>query len=275
MGNVIYCETEESEIPYIFDNTRIAVYSYEELCYYIFQNYSLLTTKQLGEPLLQWMQEQLKLVELVQTLRQLMEQNCSMYEYLEVLLLSYNYYEKEEVLLLFERMKEEERFPRNIQLKRQADRFVEFHKYTKAVLLYEEILKDENLEAELASQIYHNKAVALSKNWDFTAARQCFLKAYEASPNTLSLSCYFITYFVNQQMAEAEKQKEQLGIESDVYESIVAEYKRSTDNYQKSSSYEAFQKIQEDYAAGQSDRAKSKVSRFIKSWKEDYRMQNR
>ena len=85
-----------------------------------------------------------------------MEQNYSMYEYLEVLLLSYNYYEKEEVLLLFERMKEEERFPRNIQLKRQADRFVEFHKYTKAVLLYEEILKDENLEAELASQVYHN-----------------------------------------------------------------------------------------------------------------------
>ena len=275
MGNVIYCETEETEIPYIFDNTRIAVYSYEELCYYIFENYSLITMKQFGEPFLHWLEENLKLGELAQTLRLLQEKECDWYEYLEILLLSYNYYEKEEVWLLFERMKEEERFPRNVQLKRQADRFVQFHKYTKAVLLYDEILKMENLNSEFVAQVYHNKAVALSKNWDFFGARQCFLKSYETDSNPLSLSCYFITFFIKQQITEAKQQKERLGIDDEIYQNVLAEYERSMESYQKSSSCEMYDKIQDDYKNGQLERAGNKVKRLIKGWKEDYRMQNR
>ena len=275
MGSIIYCETKETKTAFVFENTRIAVYSYEELCYYIFQNFSMITLEQIGCNLLTWMNDKLEMTDLVKRLRNLLQAGCNLYEYLEVLLLGANYYEKEEVYLLFERMKEEEKFPTHIRLKRQADNFVQFHKYTKAISIYNEILQQHDLLAEFTSQVLHNKAVALAKNWDILEARKYYLKAWRTYENELSLSCYFVTFFLAKDEENARKQKELLAVSDETYEHIVGEYQRSREYYQQSNNFQEYQKIQMDLQTGQEEKAKTRVERLLKNWKEDYRMQNR
>ena len=34
MGKIIVCNTKTAQNPYTFLNTKVSVYSYEELCYY-------------------------------------------------------------------------------------------------------------------------------------------------------------------------------------------------------------------------------------------------
>ena len=42
MSGIIICKTKTADNPYTFLNTKITIYSYEELCYYIFNNMVLI-----------------------------------------------------------------------------------------------------------------------------------------------------------------------------------------------------------------------------------------
>ena len=47
MGRIILCQPRQAVIPYRFTNTKVEVYSYEELCFYIYNNVALLNPEQL------------------------------------------------------------------------------------------------------------------------------------------------------------------------------------------------------------------------------------
>lgn len=273
MGTVIYCETKEATTPYIFTNTRIAVYSYEEVCYYIFHNPSLVTMEYLGRDFVEWVSEKLEMKELAEQLQELLEQDTSLFDYLEVLLLAANYYSKDEVALLFERMKTEASLPKVLQLKKQADGFLDFQKYVRAIRIYDTILSQESLEGEFVSTIYHNKGVALSRNFELQQALKCFENAYEAYPNEVSLGCCLTIYFMMQDLDGAKQEAERLGVENAVYERILSDYQRSEEGYEQTDAYLEFSRAQEDARYGQEKNAAKRLDKLIQGWKEDYRTQ--
>lgn len=275
MGNAIYCETKESSVPYVFDNTQVTVYSYEEVCFYIFQNASMITREQLGPEFLEWLQNDLEMSELAEKLREIRQSGKEWNLYLKTLFEGANYYEKEEVQLLFERMKEEETMPIAFRLKRQADNFVRFHKYLKAVRLYDEILKREDVSKELVSKIMHNKGVAYAKSRNFTEARRCYLRAYETDKNELSLSCYLVTFFLENREAEAKKQCEKLNVGEEIYERIYGDYIRSIDSYHESAEYQEVKKIEIEQKNQENDKADRRMKRLLNACKDEFCIQNR
>ncbi len=272
MGNVIYCETEETTTPYVFRDTRIAVYSYEEVCYYIFHNPSIISLEVFGEEFLQWVEEQLHMKELADKLSSMHKEGTTLIEFLKVLLLEANYYSKNEVALLFERMKTEASLPKAIQLKKQADGFLDFHKYVRAIRIYDKILQEE-LEPEFCSTIYHNKGVALSKNFELKEAAECYRKAYEVYPNDVSLSCYLTVFFMLNQWEDAEDEAANLGVDLGTYHRILGEYKRLQDGYEETAWFEELVKAMEDRRYGREDKALKRLDKLIQDWKEDYRTQ--
>ena len=54
MGKVILCEARQAVVPYTFVNTKVEVYSYEELCFHIYNNAVLLNPEQFQGRLVQW-----------------------------------------------------------------------------------------------------------------------------------------------------------------------------------------------------------------------------
>ncbi len=271
MGHAIYCETKEATAPYIFVNTRIPVYSYEEVCYYIFHHPSMISYEILGSEFRQWVKEKLGMEALAEELGSLAEEEADLLSYLRCFLQAANYYSKQEVALFFEHVKEEAKLPKALQLKKQADSFLSFQKYVRAIRLYDAILKTEEMDQELTGSIYHNKGVALSKNFELTAASDCFLKAYECAPNDVTLSCYLTIFFLLQQYEKAQQECERLGVAKETYDRILFEYRQSEESYTSSEEWKKGEKLTEDVAYGQEKRAKDAAEQMILSWKEEYR----
>lgn len=273
MGTVIYCETKEATTPYIFTNTRIAVYSYEEVCYYIFHNPSMITMEHLGLDFTEWVREKIGMPELAEQLEGLLEGSVTLFDYLEVLLLAANYYSKNEVALLFERMKAEAALPKALRLKKQADGFLDFQKYVRAIRIYDTILSEEDIKEEFASTIYHNKGVALSRNFELEQAAECFKQAYEIYPNEVSLSCYFTTFFMLQKWDTAKEEAVRLGVDDAVYQRILRDYQRNEEGYENTDAYLELEKAAEETKYGQDKKAEKRIEKLIQGWKEDYRTQ--
>lgn len=273
MGNVIFCETRETTTPYIFANTRIAVYSYEEVCYYIFHHPSMMSLEYFGAEFTDWVRERLEMKELADALEKMLSKECTLLPYLETLLLAANYYDKHEVALFFERLKTEQSLPKSVQLKKQADSFLDFHKYVRAIRLYDDILKKEGLEAEFRSSIYHNKGVALSKNFELKPALQCFKLAYETFPNEVSLSCYLTIFFMLNQFVEAKREAERLEVSVEQYERLLKDYKRSSNGFEQTEQYEEYRKIKDAFSYGQEKKAEARIDQLLHEWKEEYRVQ--
>lgn len=273
MGQVIYCETKETTTPYIFTNTRIAVYSYEEVCYYIFHNSLMLTQEDLGEPFIWWVRERLHMAPLAERLTKLREEQTPFSKYLKELLLAANYYSPSEVALLFERMKTEAELPKPMQLKKQADRFLEFHKCVRAIRIYDTILAMDDLEPEFRACVYHNKGVALAQNFELQAAAFCYEQAYRCDQNEVSLFAYLMTFFMRGEQDEAWDFAQRLGVDEDVYRRLLGDYLRSEKQYEQTEQCQELKTLLEDCNYGQNKRAQKRLHQMIQEWKEEYRNQ--
>ena len=58
-----------------FPNTKIEVFSYEELCFYIYNNIALISEEYIAAPMFNWIEEELGLVDLGKMLREMKEKD--------------------------------------------------------------------------------------------------------------------------------------------------------------------------------------------------------
>ena len=195
MARVILCETKPAETSYIFPNTKIEVFSYEELCYYIYNNIALISEEYIGVPLFMWIRNELCLPELYDALIRLKEKDTTDLTDLLTAILTYREYysiaEVKDFILKRERMK-------NLATpqfrKLQADGFLRYHKYLKALSIYDEILEQNSdmKNAEFLGTVYHNRAVALANNFELEEAMNSYLKSYELTGNKKSIYEYLL-----------------------------------------------------------------------------------
>ncbi len=195
MARVILCETSPATTSYIFPNTKIEVFSYEELCYYIYNNAALISQEFIGMGMLNWIEHGLGLSELSNQLRGMKEkEGTDLTDYLTAILTYKEFYTIEEVkefIFNLERMKGLSK-PQFRKL--QADGFLRYRKYLKAAAIYDEILeqyKDLSNEQFLGA-LYHNKGVALAYNFEIKEAMDAYLKAYEYTGNKETIYEYLL-----------------------------------------------------------------------------------
>lgn len=207
MARVILCETTESTTSYIFPNTKIEVFSYEELCYYIYNNIALISMEHIGMKLFQWIETAIALPELASDLRTLKEKESTDLTDLLTAILAYREYytiaEIKEFIYQMEKMKGLS----DVQFRKlQADGFLRYHKYVKAATIYDEILEQENElgNEKLLASVYHNKAVALAHNFELEEAMNCYLKAYELTGDERSIYEYLLLMATLRDRSEIE-----------------------------------------------------------------------
>lgn len=195
MGRIILCETEPAATSYIFPNTKIEVFSYEELCYYIYNNTALVSAEYISTKLFQWIETGLKLPDLAEILREKKEKASNDLTDLLTAILTYKEYytipEIKEFILQMERLKVLSA-PQFRKL--QADGFLRYRKYLKAASIYDEILEQypDLGNEKLLTSIYHNRAVALAHNFEMDEALASYLKAYELTGDKRSIYEYLI-----------------------------------------------------------------------------------
>ena len=59
MAQLILCTSKTAETPFTFLNTKVEIYTYEELCFYIYNNTVLISKSALSDKLFNWIREEL------------------------------------------------------------------------------------------------------------------------------------------------------------------------------------------------------------------------
>ena len=68
MGKLIVCSSKQAETPFTFLNTKVEIYTYEELCFYIYNNTVLISKSALSERLFNWIRDELDMPQLADRL---------------------------------------------------------------------------------------------------------------------------------------------------------------------------------------------------------------
>ncbi len=194
MSKIILCETKTANEPFVFTNTRVEVYSYEELCYYIYNNLILVTMDMIDTTLFEWIRTQLELSELSDWLYELRDQQAPMEDYLIKILMYKNFYSVEEIREFISQYEALQLLRPDEREKQIGDGYLKYKRYSKAISFYKQLLEKEDTIADqiLLGNVYHNMAVALANNLQLEDAKYAFLKAFTLNENEVSLRSYFL-----------------------------------------------------------------------------------
>lgn len=207
MGRVILCETVPATTSYIFPNTKIEVFSYEELCYYIYNNIALVSEEYIGVAMFHWIEQELHLPDLADSLRALKEKETTDLTDLLTAILTYKEYytipEIKEFILQIERMKG---LTAPQYRKLQADGFLRYHKYLKAAAIYDEILDQYPVigNDKLLAAIYHNRGIAYASNFELEDAMESYRKSYEITGSRQTMYQYLLLMATVKERSDVE-----------------------------------------------------------------------
>ena len=277
MGELLLCNQPIAKIPYYIEGISINVYSLEELCFYILNNTFLIDRDFVNEELCTWIEMQMKNPKLAIQLREIMQENCSIEQFVLPILDSCSYCTKEEknqIVLELKLLEEKSDFECN---KIKADKLMEKEKYLSAIYEYKRLLTSDDIDLEndiLVGNIYHNLGTAYARLFLFEEAIKAYSKAYSLNQNKESLKECLIAYRLNHD----ENGFEKMARENLLSEMEILEIKNELSIASRNENTIEFEEKLEAIALLE-DRDKTKyneqISKIIFGWKEQYRRINR
>lgn len=226
MGNLILCHKKHAVTPYEVTRIHRKIYTLEELCYYLCNNIYLIDYTIMNEQLCRWMDEELELKELAQTLRDLIRVRSSIEKFVLTILTEAKIYGETEMIRIqnvLERLKNQKDIERQ---KFKGDNLLESREWEEAILVYQSILnqpKDESVDEKFYGRIYANMGSAYGKLFLCQESAKMFDRAYKlcqdeelllpylyASYRYMSMEEYHILITKNPAFAEVNAKMRQI-----------------------------------------------------------------
>ncbi len=269
MGNLILCTRKTAEQPFLIQPSGFPIYSLEELCYYIEQNFYLLDKSLFGHDLVTWLGEEAHCMDLAAELDKSLWKHRSLYRSALLILKRSCLYSEDELRALealFEGMDGKTVMECR---KMKADQYLEEECYALAAAEYSRLLQKENLGKmtdELRGAMYHNKGVAYARMFLFPEASECFLEAYRQNQRQESREAYLfaVNYIKN---GEKEDASAELHLNFDTM-------KEAFDKFQKVSAgadYFIERKLIAEQLDASGKLSRTEKQRILESWKQKYR----
>ncbi len=200
MGRIWLCEEEIAKHPFLLEEEGRRLYSFEELCYYLYQNTGVLEESFFNEKLCQWLEEEIGLSSLAESLRQGIEQERSGCWCMEQILKAGGYYssgELESALMTAKHMEDKTPLDRE---KLRGDRLLKAEKYRDAIFEYRKAIAhagQEGGDGIIIGRIWHNMGTAYARQMLFAQAAECYGKAYETSQEEVSRESHLLALASN------------------------------------------------------------------------------
>ena len=225
MSKIIVCTTKQAETPFTFLNTKVEIYTYEELCFYIYNNTVLISKSSLSDKLFDWIRNEIDMPELADRLTGLANKTAFAQDLLVEILNAGNYYEPSEIKVYVEAWQKYRRLTASQRMKLKADGYLGYRRYIKAASIYDDIIakQDEITDKVFLGNVYHNRAVAAASNMDIEDAKKYFLKAYELNNNPESLKDYFFVLAAKEDTATLKQEMKKMDLGDDYFENIMLE----------------------------------------------------
>ena len=244
MSQIILCTSRQASTPFTFLNTKVERYTYEELCFYIYNNTVLISKSALSDKLFNWIREELGMEELADKLVGLMNKTTYAQDLLIEILNEGNYYTPEEIKTYASAWQKYRKLGKLQRAKLKADGYLAYRRYIKAATFYDDIIDetDENTDPVFLGNIYHNRAVAAANNMDIQVAKEFFLKAYDLNQNPESLRSYFYIVAITEDTATLREEIRTRGLTEDYFEDIMEEIGESKDDVREMTIFSMLQR---------------------------------
>lgn len=280
MGKIILCEKQQAIIPYMFVNTKVEVYSYEELCFYIYHNVALLHREQFQMRFTTWLQTELGMDQLAESIQAKQDAEASLNSILIDILSAGEYYSKAEIQQFIDKQELVALLPIEEQIKLKADSFLMYKRVLKAVSLYDDILRKEEQidDRRFIGDVYHNKGVALAKNMELSKAKLCFLEAFNRNQKMVSLEAFIMLRLLEESEDEASKEiiwkeAEAFGMDEADYNHIIMVVEDAVDDSTNTAIYKRYEKALYNMNHGDTEAFNQRVDMLLNQWKEEFREQ--
>lgn len=275
MGRIILCEARQAIIPYVFTNTKVEVYSYEELCFYIYNNVALLNREQFQGKMVQWLKTELEMNALADKLMELLAAEASFMDILVAILSAGTYYETAEIRQFIDKQELVALLPEEEKQKLKADSFLMYRRFLKAISLYDEILrqKDTIEDQKFLGDVLHNKGVALAKNMELTKAKLCFLEAFEKNHKKPSLEAYIMLRLLEDSPETVGQEAATFGMEEADFARLTMQIEDAVEDSENTVVYTRYQKALYNKDHGDYEAFNQRIDMLLNQWKEEFREQ--
>ncbi|MCI8851884.1 MAG: hypothetical protein HFI31_05700 [Lachnospiraceae bacterium] len=193
MCAVIICRRKRAEAPYEIASMGIHLYSLEELAYFLYENVYMVDRKMLGQRLYQWIAEEIGDQELAHKLEKGSESGIGIPNLILTILREVDYYSREELNILSERMKKLATYQEQERLKLRADEYFVNGNYQAAIYEYQKILdirQSDRLGVEFYAHVWNNLGVCYCRLFLFYKASKAFRTSYQYQKNPETLASY-------------------------------------------------------------------------------------
>ncbi len=244
MSKVILCTKKEASHPFIFLNTKVEINTYEELCFYIYNNTVLISKSALSDKLFDWIRDELDMPELAAKLVTLSNKTPFAQDLLVEILNEGDYYEPEEIKTYVEAWQKYRRLTASQRKKLKADGYLGYRRYIKAASIYDDIIENQTdiQDKAFIGNVYHNRAIASANNLDTEDAKQYFLKAYELNQNEESLKGYLLVFAAGNDSTTIKQEIRKYDLDDDYFENLMLEIGDSNDDVREMTIYTMLQR---------------------------------
>lgn len=244
MSKIILCTKKEASHPFIFLNTKVEIRTYEELCFYIYNNTVLISKSALSDKLFDWIRDELGMPALAAKLTALSNKTPFAQDLLVEILNEGDYYEPEEIKTYVEAWQKYRRLSASQRKKLKADGYLGYRRYIKAASIYDEIIENQTdiVDKAFLGNVYHNRAVASANNLDTEDAKKYFLKAYELNNNEDSLRGYLIVFASENDSTTIRQEMRKFDLDDDNFENLMLEIGDSNEDVREMTIYSMLQR---------------------------------
>lgn len=182
MSKLLLCNTEDVKNPYPVRELGICLHSKEELAYYIYNYLFLIENDFLGEQLMNFIRDELKMPKLEAKLRKWSNDSSDITQVLFMLLTELHYCNDKELAKFREELEWMKKAMPSERRKKRGDYMLGQKKYAKAIVQYDSIMagdKDAAMTDGFLGSVFHNKAMANAGLFEYEKAMNGLIRAYD------------------------------------------------------------------------------------------------
>lgn len=250
MGSLVLCHKTKAKRPYEIARIHRKIYTIEELCYYLRNNFYLVDYTIMNVGLCEWLEQELGLFELGEALRVEIAGTSQTEGFVMTILRASGIYSSGELLYIeetFKNLKEQKDVERQ---KQKADNLFQSGEIEEAIRVYQRILReawDDSVEVSLYGRIFACLGSAYGAKFLYEEAAALLKRAYTMCGDEHMLWAYIYSCYC---YMDSEQYKELIESEpkyETINESIQREIKEIRTQEHESFSVKTVQKWKEDY----------------------------
>ncbi len=246
MGSLILCHKKHAKQPYEIFRAHIRIYTIEELCYYLCHNLYLIDYTLMNKQLCDWVEEELDMKDLAESLRKGLALPCSEEQFVLTILKGSRIYTDSE-LENMEATLDQLQNQRDVEkMKYKADSLMEGGEYSFAAQEYQAVLDrewDESLDKKFYGKVYACLGSAYGRMFLYEDAANAYKEAYQICEDEDLLKNYL--YCCRQSMPHKEYTKMLSG--NGLYLSLDAQLRKEIQRVKESTDFNPDEKTLEEW----------------------------